>query len=189
MKITTLLLAAGTATRFGGNKLLHPLPDGVLIGVASANALLAAGCEVLAITSRHDTELSGLFRRLGIDVIRCTSSRPGIGSSIAQAVEASSEADGWIIALADMPYVTAATVAAVQGLLKSGAGIVVPMYGAHRGHPVGFSRRFRSALVSLRGDIGARAIVRDHPHEVLSIVTDDPGVLIDIDTLQDVQRR
>jgi molybdenum cofactor cytidylyltransferase len=87
-----------------------------------------------------------------------------------------------------MPYVTPATVAAVQKQMESGAGIVVPMYGAHRGHPVGFSRRFRSALVCLRGDIGARAIVRDHQEEVIFIDTDDPGVLIDIDTPHDIQR-
>src|SRR5690606_38639557 len=85
--------------------------------------------------------------------------RDGMGTGIACGVAASAAAPGWMIALADMPYVSPAAIRAVAARLQQGADLVAPVYRGRRGHPVGFSRRHAGALMQLRGDAGARAIL------------------------------
>lgn len=99
---------------------------------------------------------------------------------------ATANADGWVVALADMPWVRPATIDAVAAALAAGADIVAPRYAGQRGHPVGFSRRHGIALAALRGDEGARAVVARHAATVQSIAIDDPGVLRDVDRAADL---
>jgi molybdenum cofactor cytidylyltransferase len=93
-------------------------------------------------------------------------------------------ADGWIIALGDMPYVEADTIAALTAALREGADIVVPIHQGKRGNPVGFSRRHLPALLRLSGDRGARDLLQALP--VTNVIVDDAGILRDIDTADDL---
>jgi molybdenum cofactor cytidylyltransferase len=97
------------------------------------------------------------------------------------------QAQGWIIGLADMPYVTSATVAALRDALAAGAAIAVPLYQGRRGNPVGFSGLHLAELLALQGDRGARALLAAHP--VTEVAVDDPGILRDIDTAADLKAR
>jgi molybdenum cofactor cytidylyltransferase len=56
-----------------------------------------------------------------------------------------------------------------------------------RGHPVGFSSRLKDELLAVSGDEGARAVVRRNDRDVRVIECDDPGILRDIDTREDLQ--
>jgi molybdenum cofactor cytidylyltransferase len=103
-------------------------------------------------------------------------------------VAQSSAADGWVIALGDMPRIRPATIKKVVHALEQGAGIVVPVFAGERGHPVGFDRRFRAELLDLTGDAGARTIVHAHPSEVRRLDVDDPAVVQDVDTVEDARR-
>jgi len=102
-------------------------------------------------------------------------------------VSALREANGWVVALADMPFVRQATVAAIVGALRDGAAIAVPRYRGQRGHPVGFSREFREALLALNADIGGRDIIAVNVGRVTWIDVDDPGIVRDIDSPTDVE--
>ena len=57
MDICAILLAAGSGSRFGGDKLLHPLADGTPIGVQAARNLLAAAPDVIAVVRPGDFRL------------------------------------------------------------------------------------------------------------------------------------
>lgn len=92
-----------------------------------------------------------------------------------------------MIALADMPYIDSKTAAAIASKLSEGASIVVPTYQGKRGHPVGFSAKFRADLESLHGDEGARSILKRYPEEVVFLECDDSGILADIDTPADLK--
>jgi molybdenum cofactor cytidylyltransferase len=63
----------------------------------------------------------------------------------------------------------------------------MPLHKDQRGHPVGIHSRFRNDLLTLEGDAGARAIIAENKSEVRLIETDDPGVLVDVDTVADYQ--
>ena len=188
MNISAILLAAGSGSRFGGDKLLHPLPDGIAIGAAAARNLLAAVPDVIAVVRPGDFPLAEMLEQEGCRVTVCPHANRGMGASLAHGIAAARGADGWLIALADMPLIKSATIAAIVRELESGKDLVAPTFHAQRGHPVGLSKRFSAQLLALDGDAGARNIVAAHKDELVLIECDDPGVLHDIDRREDVAK-
>ena len=110
---------------------------------------------------------------------------PGMGDSIAAAVQATPLACGWLIVLGDLPLIQAATLQALAQALSL-HDVVIPTYQGQRGHPVGFSARCREALLNLTGDRGAAGVVKMFGG--IEIPLDDIGVVSDIDTVADLQR-
>ena len=184
---TAILLAAGASSRFGTDKLLHPLADGEPIGVRAARNLIDAVPDTLAVVRQGDRDLIGAFTDLGLRVIENPWTDRGMGTSLALGVKASSEADGWLIALADMPWVQPITIGALADELRNGASLVAPAHDGRRGHPVGFAARWRTQLEALTGDQGARNLLVAHASELLLQPTNDLGILLDVDTRADLE--
>ncbi|MDN3920574.1 nucleotidyltransferase family protein [Roseateles violae] len=109
----------------------------------------------------------------------------GMGHSIAAGVAASGDADGWLIVPADMPLLTSASMRAVADALEQ-FPVAYAQYRGRQGHPVGFSAELYSELVALRGDEGARRLIARYPAQAVEL--DDPGVLVDVDTAEDLAR-
>lgn len=183
-----LVLAAGRSRRFGGEKLLTPLADGTPIGVAATRLLVAALPEVVAVVRPSSAALATALRASGARVIVCPDADQGMGTSLAWGVRATPHWQGWLVALADMPCVTAATVRALVATVAGGAALAAPRYQGRRGHPVCFSERYRAALAALSGVRGARDLVAAAGEDLVLLNGDDPGVLIDIDTPADFER-
>jgi molybdenum cofactor cytidylyltransferase len=110
---------------------------------------------------------------------------PGMGDSIAAAVRATADAGGWLVLPGDLPLIAPASLLAVAAALES-ASVVLPAYRGTRGHPVGFAAEHGSALQALTGAQGAAAIVR--AATAVRIEIDDPGIVTDIDTVEDLAR-
>lgn len=187
-----ILLAAGFSRRFGSaNKLLHLLPDGRPIALVAAENLIQAIPTTIAVVRPENEALEKLLLNAGFRVVFCSEDDQEMADSLATAIRFSAnfEAanDGFVIALADMPYIQSTTISTVASKLNTGASIVIPTYQGQRGHPVGFSARFRSEVESLRGDEGARSIVKRYPDEVHLLPCDDAGILADIDTPADLK--
>lgn len=187
---TALLLAAGRGTRFDPsglqNKLLAPLADGTPVACAAAHALLATLPNVVAIVRPGAEALAHALNETGCDVIFSTDAERGMGATLAAGVRATSESQGWIVALADMPWIAPATIEALARRVDAGGSIVAPVYRGRRGHPVAFGAMHRDVLSSLDGDTGARALLASN--EVVTVDVDDPGILADIDTHADLHR-
>lgn len=187
MKLCALLLAAGVGRRFGADKLSAPLADGTPVAVAAARNLLAAGCEVNAVVRAAETGVAPALARLGIALVPCADAHLGMGHSLACGVRASADADGWLVALADMPFVQPASITAVADALAAGCDLAAPSFGGRRGHPVGFAAGFRGALLGLHGDQGARGLLRAQTARIVDIPVADAGVLRDIDRPADLR--
>ena len=185
---TGILLAAGAARRFGGDKLLAVLPAGEAIGVAALHALRAVLPTVIAVVRPGDDALAALFAGHGARVVHCERADEGMGASLACGVDASADASGWVVALADMPWIATATIRAVADAIASGASLAAPVYRGERGHPVGFAASHRAALSALEGDEGARAILAHAGAALVRIHVDDAGVLRDVDAPGDLAR-
>ena len=188
MELTAILLAAGAGSRFGGDKLLHPLPDGVAIGAHAARNLIAAGLGVVAVVKLGDFPLADMLEQEGCTVTMFAHAARGMGASLAHGVAQRRSADGWIIALADMPRIKSATIATIMRELEAGRELVAPAYLGQRGHPVGLSKRFGAQLMALSGDAGARDIIAAHNDELVLVECNDPGVLQDIDRREDLTK-
>jgi molybdenum cofactor cytidylyltransferase len=183
---TGILLAAGAARRFGGDKLLTPLADGTPIGVAALRALHAALPAVIAVVRPHDDALAALFSRHGVRVVRCERADEGMGASLACGVAASADANGWVVALADMPWIAVATIRAIAEAIAAGASLAAPVHRGERGHPVGFAASHYAALMALGGDEGARVMLAHAGAALVRIDVDDAGVLRDVDAPGDL---
>ncbi|MEK6246107.1 MAG: nucleotidyltransferase family protein [Pseudomonadota bacterium] len=187
MNVVAILLAAGSASRFGSDKLLHPLPHGVAIAIQAARHLKAVFEEKVFVVVRPEAkELSDLFRRESCEVLVCEEAVQGMGASLACAVRAAGDAEGYLVALADMPFIRSSTIAALRDALAAGVPLVAPYFRARRGHPVGLSSKFRNELEALKGDEGARKIISNNEKSLVKIPVGDPGVLRDIDTPGDL---
>lgn len=186
MKIVGLLLAAGSATRFGSDKLRHELPHGVAIAVQAARHLKMELPTVVAVVRPFSDELTKALEAEGCEVVICENAAEGMGASLACVAKAAAEADGCLVALGDMPFVRRTTIAAVRDALAGGAPIAAPYFRARRGHPVGLSRKFLKALLALRGDAGAKQLLAEHESSIVKIPVGDPGVIRDIDTPGDL---
>jgi molybdenum cofactor cytidylyltransferase len=184
---TGILLAAGASRRFGADKLLARLPDGTPVGAASCRALRAVLPVVIAVVRPHDEALADALAAQGARIVRCARADDGMGASLACGVEASAEAAGWVVALADMPWIEASTIRRVADAIAAGASLAAPCYRGERGHPVGFAASHRAALLALGGDEGARAILSRAGASLLRVDVDDPGVLRDVDTAGDLR--
>ncbi len=188
MEICAILLAAGSGSRFGGDKLLHPLADGTPIGVQAARSLLAVVADVVAVVRPGDFPLADLLEQEGCHVTVCQHAARGMGASLAHGVATRRGAGGWVIALADMPLIKSATIAAIAHELEAGRDLVAPTYEGRRGHPVGLGKRFGAQLLALDGDAGARDIIAAHQDELVLIECDDPGILLDVDRREDLAK-
>lgn len=185
--VTTLLLAAGLSRRFGSNKLLASLDEGRPLVVATASALIAADCRILAVLHPEAREVASLLSRLPqVAVTSCPRAYLGMGHSLAWGVSRSAEASGWLIALGDMPFIQPGSIRAVAERLEQGASIIAPIFRGRRGHPVGFSNRWRRDLLELKGEAGGAPIIRRNASSLELVPCSDPGVLRDVDSPSDV---
>lgn len=156
--------------------------------VAACRNLLQAVDEVIAVVRPGDSDVRALLEAAGARVVECAHAHQGMSASLACGISAAAQAQGWVVALADMPLIRPGTIAAVADALRTGQRIAAPFYGGKRGHPVGFAVSLREALLACSGDSGARAVLQAHAHEIFSIETGDAGVLADADTPAELQR-
>ena len=186
-EIAALLLAAGSAQRFGSDKLRHNLPHGVAIAVQAARQLKAEIATVFAVVRPNETELFESLKAEGCTVSVCENANEGMGASLACAARAAGERSGYLVALGDMPFVRRSSIAAVRDALAAGAPLVAPYFRTRRGHPVGISGKFFDDLLTLSGDEGAKRLLAMHEKLLVKVPLGDPGVIRDIDRPEDLQ--
>lgn len=184
--ITGILLAAGASRRFGADKLTQALPNGDLVAVRAYRNLSSGTDRVLTVIRPGCEMLGSLLAVEGAEVLICDDAELGMGVSLAYAIRACSNATGYVIALADMPWIQPATIQKVANAIRTGSLLAAPCWQGRRGHPVGFSSTLRSELSVLHGDSGAKNVIQAHRQQLQLIDCDDVGVLSDIDTPDDL---
>ena len=186
--VRALLLCGGRSSRFGSNKLLATLDGGPLV-VRSARNLMAGAGRALAVVPAGSGALAVALREAGCDVLESPDSARGLGASLAAGVRTLADADGWIVALGDMPFIRASTIAAVAERIARGALIAAPMRNGQRGHPVGFGAALKAELLALDGDEGARQVIGKHRDAMVGVAVDDEGITADVDVPADLERK
>lgn len=191
-----VVLAAGRGTRFRGpgHKLEQRLDESPGADTVLARTIRQAIATRLPVVVVTTPALTAAVHKLvaARDVVtlpeRDEQGRPlptGMGHSIAAGVSAMGDADGWLILPADMPLLQPSTILAVAEGLEH-YPVCYAQYRGMQGHPVGFGTELYSELMALQGDEGARRIVARYAGQPIQV--DDPGVHIDIDTVEDLAR-
>jgi len=185
LRPTIVVLAAGRGSRFhdAPPKLEQPLGDSTVLGCTLARAI-ETGCPVVVVTVASLLPLCGSqLAKRDVIVLSDTEARRGVGHTIACGVAERPDSPGWLIQPGDMPLVRPASSLAVAAALEDHP-VACTQYRGRRGHPVGFSSELYSELIALTGDDGARRLVARYP--AYGAEVDDPGVLVDIDTVEDL---
>jgi molybdenum cofactor cytidylyltransferase len=149
------------------------------------NAIDGTG-SALAVIPPGAARLRRVLEAEGCGILESADTARGLGASLAAGVRHAPDAQGWIVALADMPFIAPATFRVVKEALAKGALIAAPMFRGQRGHPVAFSRSLHEELATIDGDEGARSVISRHREEVLLFPVEDAGVTRDIDTPTDL---
>ena len=188
--VEVLLLAAGASTRMRGpDKLLEDI-QGVPLLHHAAKAALGAKVERVNVVlpPDHQPRLAALHA-LNVNRVTCQDWQDGMSASLRAGLAAISlDCDAVIIALADMPEITAdhldRLVAAFDPTEAREICRAVSADGTP-GHPVLFGRRLFEALAALSGDRGARDVLQEAPDFLVDVPTKGQGATIDLDTPED----
>lgn len=170
---------------------MQPLPDGDIIALKAAKNLLAALPICIAVVRQDNQALAAMLRQSGMMLVECPAHKTDMADSLVTAIENAAgmpaAQNGYVIALADMPFIQPATISSVAKAIEHGAQIAMPSYQGQRGHPVSFAAAFQPQLVKLSGDSGARDIIKSNADKLTLVETDDAGIIADIDTQEDLR--
>ncbi|MGI9275247.1 MAG: nucleotidyltransferase family protein [Endozoicomonas sp.] len=180
-----LLLAAGQSRRFRSHKLMHLMSDGRPMVLHSLDIYRSLGLPLSVVVKQEDVEFHDLLRKERVSFQVNSEAASGIGASIACGVRMNPDWNGWLIALADMPFIRSKTVEQIVAKIEP-EKIIRPVYQGKVGQPVGFGRNFQTPLMALQGDTGGRSVVERNPERLQLLSVNDPGILYDIDTRQDL---
>ena len=183
---TIIVLAAGAGRRYRGDlhKLEEPLGAATVLGATLRNASQTQ-LPLLVVTTAARAALVGQqVATRDILVLSDADAARGMGDSIAAGVAERSGAPGWLVLPGDMPLTMSSSILAVATALEH-FPVAFAQHRGRRGHPVGFSAELYSELVRLTGDDGARRVMARYPAQGVEL--DDPGVLLDVDTVADLE--
>lgn len=190
--VVGVLLAGGTSSRFGdANKLLATL-DGEPLVRHAARTLLDAGLStVVAVLGHEAGDVEAALDGPDLDLVRNPAYEAGLSTSVARGVEAAREAgaDAAVFLPGDMPGVDPATVDLLVDAHRAGLGTALAAaHDGRRGNPVLFDHERFEALLAVEGDVGGRPVLVGSDDGAL-VETGDPGVVVDVDTTGDLERR
>ena len=190
-----LLLAAGFSRRFGDIKLRARLRNGSSVFEQTLTRIAAATPHILVVTRPDLLEVpltaqrvaQGLDQSVRIDVVQCPDAHLGMGHTLAFGMAHLPQWTGCLVCLGDMPFIATATYAQMLAALHHDT-ILLPQYAGEVGNPVGFGCDFFPALRAVQGDTGGRDVVRANRERVHILAVNDPAILQDIDTPEDLAR-
>ena len=188
-----IILAAGAAARFGQPKQLLRLNDKYVIEwVLDAALDSRLGRVILVLGYAHKKILQALGQKARHSKLHLEINpdyKKGQSYSLRAGLAAvKNDFPAVIFLLGDQPMLNSATInTLLEKFWSAEKDICVPTYRGKRKTPAIIGSRFFGRLMALKGDIGARQIIDNHPDQVLMIEIDDPFCFFDIDTPQDFE--
>lgn len=181
-----LVLAAGSASRFGSPKQLVRIGGQPMLHRAVSQATEVVGHAVTVVLGAYADQLAPLLRHTAASVLINRHWEEGIASSLRAGIAAlPGSCDGVLVTLADQVSVTTFDLKRLATAWKrQPEWLIAATYDGHVGVPAIFPRSIFSAFSDLRGDAGARSILARHADRCLRIPM--PNAAIDIDRPEDL---
>lgn len=189
--IAAVILAAGTASRMGRNKLLIEIGGRPLIARVADAALGVGLTPVVVVTGYEAERVQAVLAGRAVRFVHNALYAEGLAGSLKTGLAAlAPQTEGALICLGDMPGVTASHMRRIVAAFDPahGAAICVPTHGGRRGNPVLIGRGQFGEIATLSGDIGARDVIARHADLVREVPMDDDAVLTDLDTAEELGR-
>jgi xanthine dehydrogenase accessory factor len=188
--ISAIVLAAGQATRFGQCKQLVRLGDKTLLEHVLDHVSQSNVDDVVVVLGARADEIQQQLRFGRARVVINPDYSLGMSTSIQAGLRSlPAGTDAAMIVLADQPFVKSQTISLLSDeYRRTRPHVVVPTYNGFRGNPVIVDKALFPEMMSIRGDIGCRAIFGDHAESIVKVPVDDRGIVTDIDTMEDFER-
>jgi molybdenum cofactor cytidylyltransferase len=185
--LSAIILAAGESKRMGKPKQLLPLGKSTLLEQAIDNLLNSSVDETIVVLGHKAEEITEKIANKPVKVVINPDYQQGMSTSIvAGLILVDPRSQAVMLALGDQPLVTSHTInQLIEAFNKNRKGIAVPTYRGRRGHPIIFDIKYKAELFKLKGDIGGREIIQNHPKDVFMVAVDSESVISDIDTQED----
>ena len=179
---TAIVLAAGSASRFGSQKLLAPIA-----GTPMLDRVLAAVAHLPTVVVAAPDLRAAIANRPDLRIVENANPERGMTHSLRLADLAIDARSAILVVLADMPWVTRAIVDAVIAASAT-SDICYPERDGIGGHPVFFSPNARAKIAALPDGDAIRTLRDDRALDRRTIQLDDDGAYRDVDTQRDVER-
>ena len=187
--MSSILLAAGESKRMGKPKELMPFGQSSIVEQTIDNLLGSAVNEVIVVIGHRAEEVIRLIATRPVKLAVNPNYKQGMSTSIIAGLNlVDSQAQAVMLALGDQPAIDSQTInRLIKAFYTHDKGIAIPTYQGRRGHPIIFAVKYKEKLLELKGDIGGRQIVKDHPDDILEVAVNSESILTDIDTISDYQ--
>ena len=186
-----VVLAAGSATRFGGRKLLADWNGAPLLHAALEIARAAPVQSLTVVTGADADEVTACAQAFdnAIRLVHAPDHAEGMAASLRAGIASLPEdAAGAFVFLGDMPRAPTSILRPLAKAVRAGAAAAAPVFQGRRGNPVVLGRGLFPAVAAMRGDAGARALLQALGAQLALIESPDDGVLFDVDRPGDLAR-
>lgn len=190
--ISAIVLAAGESRRMGRPKLIlgwrgKPILQHVLDALRGSSV-----GEVILVLGYEAERIRGRIQAPEIKVVINPDYREGMSTSLRRGILAADpNTKAFLVVLADQPGINPQIIDELILNFRQafpGKNIVVPGFKGRRGHPVMFGAKYREEILRLKGDVGGREILAEHPEDILTVEMNGDAVLVDIDSPEDFKR-
>lgn len=185
-RIAAVVLAAGMSSRMGGrNKLLREIGGMPMIRRSVEAVLASSAGPATVVTGRDEAEIRAALSGLNVSFVHNPDFAAGMAGSLKAGIAAvPGDADGVVVALGDMPFVTAHHIDRLIAAYDEDEGrtICVPTHDGKWGNPVLWSRRYFPEMLAITGDKGARELLHTYADKLCEVPMEDEGILRDFDT-------
>jgi molybdenum cofactor cytidylyltransferase len=185
-----LVLAAGSSTRMGTQKVLLPWGSTTVIGHIVDVLGRCALDDIVVVVGHEGARVVEALSGRPVRIVENPRHADGMLSSIRCGLRALPEScEAVLVALGDQPGVREEVVQSVlEAFAGTGKGIIVPVHRGRRGHPLLFAYRYAVEVLSRHDDVGLRGLLADHPGDVLELPASSASVNSDMDTPEDYLR-
>jgi len=188
--IAAIVLAAGRSTRMeSGNKLLaqingKPVLHRTLLAIEGVSLQ-----QVIVVTGFQSSKIVESISQFPVKTVHNPNYHQGLSTSLRTGIlSLPSSTSAVIVFLADMPELTTeVSNRLIHAHLISGDKICIPVFSGRRGNPIFWPRQFFGDLVSIKGDVGGRHLVRKFSRHVQEVPVYSNSIFNDIDTSNDLK--
>ncbi|MBR0518379.1 nucleotidyltransferase family protein [bacterium] len=184
LKISLILMSAGTSQRMKECKQLMKIPNGDILAEYTLKKYLQFPFdEIIVVLGREKEKLQNIFKKYDVKTVYNENYINGIGTSVACGVKnLSKNSNACMMALADMPKISLETISKLINFYKTNQeNIIIPTLNDKRGNPTIFPSRFYIELQKLNADKGGSIVIKNNPKFVKEIEVETDEIFFDID--------
>ena len=187
-KVSAIILGAGLSRRMGKeNKLFLPIDGKPMIEWVIERVVASSATEIILVGSALSMGLLKKYEGMGIKLVENLHYQSGMTSSIQEGLTTAS-GDGYMICLGDQPAIMTSTYnSLIESFHNKPTSVVLPFFEGKKGNPVIFPKAIRGEILNHTEPEGCKQIIHENQHQVLKVKTEDPGILMDVDTRADYE--